>query len=179
MKKCIRLIISIYVCLTLASCDRIKNNYSTQETPKTYLSELEYVSTNGTYLIYKDNALFSGEAWSSDGTALCIICQNGRLLELQGKNQNHTNALVINLRPGQEFGNGGLLDTFNEVYYLNDGNGNLIIRLGRVDNGWRHECFGGTIETIPNKNYIQDAFPGHADLLKSYEAILDIELKKK
>lgn len=167
------------LCLVVTSCDGIKHNNSTQSDPKIFLSQLEYTNNNGIKLFYKDNVLFTGEAWSSDGKAFCIICQNGRLLEVQGKNQNQTNALVVNLRPGQEFGNGGVLDTFDQVYYLYDGNGNQKMRLGRVSNGFRHECYGGTIETITNHDYIKDAFPGHANLLQSYEAILDVELKKK
>ena len=179
MRTLCQIIILFILCFAVTSCDWIKQNYTTQPDSKVFLSQLEYTSNNGIKLIYKDNVLFTGEAWSSDGKAFCIICQNGRLLELQGKNQNQTNALVINLRPGQEFGNGGILDTFDQVYYLNDGNGNQIMRLGRVPNGFRHECYGGTIETITNHDYIKDAFRSHANLLQSYEAILDIELKKK
>lgn len=180
MRVAIQIIISILLCSLVVSCDWAKQNLTNQTSDKSdkiYLSDLEYVSNNGIQLIYKDNALFTGEAWSSDGQAFCIICQNGRLVELQGKNQNQSNALVINLRPGKEFGR--LYETFNEVYYLNDGRGNLIMRLGKVNEGWRHECLDGTMETITNKNFIQDAFPGHAELLRSYEAILDIELKKR
>ena len=161
----------------LQSCDWIKNsNTSQSQNDETTLSELSVIKNNGIKLFYQNNILFSGEAWSSDKKTFCIICENGRLMELHGKNPNFTDAVVVNLRPGQEFGNGGLLDTFNEVYYINDGKGDLIIRLGRVSNGFRHECYGGIIETITNQNYIQDAFPSHAQLLQTYEAILDNEL---
>ena len=94
-------------------------------------------------------------------------------MELHGKNPNNTDAVVVNMRPGQNF---GTFDTFNEVYYINDGAGNLIIRLGRITDGFMHQCYGGVLETITNQNYISDAFPSHAQLLTTYEAILDNEL---
>ncbi len=179
MKTLFKTIFVILTIISLQSCDWISKHYTTQpHDDRIILSELTVVKNNGVKLFYQNNMLFSGEAWASDKKSFFIICENGRLMELHGKNSNNTDAVVVNMRPGQEFGN-GLFDTFNEVYYLNDGAGNLIMRLGKVSNGFRHECFGGTIETIPNQNYIQDAFPSHAQLLQTYEAVLDNELNMK
>ncbi len=141
----------------------------------TYLSELEYVSQNGTKLIYKDNVLFSGKAWSSDGTTLCIIVESGRPLEGQGKNPNNTNAIVVNTRPGQSFAG----RTSDRVFYFNDGNGNLVAKLAEVDGGFicndtfisNNECAMFT--------YIREHYPSYAKLLDSYDAIMKVELKKR
>jgi lipoprotein len=180
MKTLFKILFVILSIISLQSCDWINKNYTTQpQDDRIILSELTVVKNNGVKLFYRNNTLFSGEAWSSDKKTFFIICENGRLMELHGKNSNNTDAVVVNMRPGQEFGNGGLLDTFNKVYYLNDGGGNLIMRLGRVSNGFRHECYGGTIETITNQNFIQDAYPSHAQLLQTYEAVLDNELNMK
>lgn len=66
MKSYLNLIIAFLFCLSMTSCDWVKQNYTTQTPERIHFSDLYYVKHGNERLIYKGNVLFNGDAWSSD-----------------------------------------------------------------------------------------------------------------
>lgn len=63
------------------------------------LSELEF---NGeSHYVYHNGKVFSGEAWSSDGRTLCVICSNGVIESVVAYHDNGKKAIETHTLLGE------------------------------------------------------------------------------
>lgn len=178
MKNSILYIALSIICL-LCSCDFINSNNKGQTI---HLSDITYYTQNGQKVIYKDNVLFTGTAWSSDSKFMNIVVENGTIVKSNIFNPNQTVAIIVDFAPHQHI-NGAVVNT---SYILHNGNGAPLIRFALNNQPPTNAKFVWTNVDKTSQSYGQhgywysnnSGYDGHEALIKKAEAVLDLELRK-
>lgn len=175
-------ILTLLSLLFLTSCDYIKQETQKIE-PATHLSDLIYYNRNNQKVIYKNNTLFTGTAWSSDGKFLNIIVENGTLKKSNIYNPNQTIAVSIDFSLRQYI-NG---EPTNPTYTLYNENGAPLVMFGKRksdifnDQQFVWANIDTTSASYKTKGYWKDLeypYENQKALIEKGEAVVSLELHK-
>lgn len=142
------------------------------------MSDIQYYTQNGQKIVYKDNALFTGTAWSSDSKFMNIVVENGNIVKSNIYNPNKTIAIIIDLTPHQYI-NGAYVNT---SYTLHNGNDAPLVHFAlnpqsSPDAKYVWVNIDKTSQSYGNHGYWYnnlDGYEGHEALLKRADAVLDL-----
>lgn len=146
------------------------------------MSDIQYYTQNGQKVVYKDNALFTATAWSSDSQFMNVVVENGNIVKSNIYNSNKTIAIIVDFTPKQYI-NGVYVNT---SYTLHNGNGAPLVQFALNPQSSPEAKYvwvniDKTSQSYGNHGYWSnnpEGYEVHEAMLKRADAVLDLELRK-